>query len=606
MANGNRNLTAIFQFVLLLMISLVVQAKEKRDTVFFTMQLVSPSEHLLHIDMMCTTNSAQPLTLKMPQWTTGYYQILNYANRVKNFKVTDAKNNQLEWSKKDNHTWLVQSNKATTIKVSYDVLADTAFVATSIFDSTHAYINTSATCMYVNNNIQLPVSLTIKNYPAFTRIATGLDSSTTKANTYTANDFDVLYDCPILMGNLEELPSFTVHGITHRFIGYNMGDFDKQGLMNDLKKIVEASIKIIGDVPYKQYTFLGIGAGYGGIEHLNSTAVSFNGNGLNNDGARKRMLSFLAHEYFHNFNVKRIRPIELGPFDYDNGSKTKQLWISEGWTVYYEYMVLKRAGLLTDEDLYKDFTSNILAYETEPGRLFQSLAQASDETWDDGPFGRVNDEFNKTISYYDKGPVVALMMDFAIRNATKNKKSLDDVIRTLYNRFYQQQGRGFTEDEFKQVSESVAGIPLTEISSYVYTTNELNYTKYFNYAGLDIDTTTHILPGSFLGLHGRFLKDSIIITKVDWQSPAWNAGIRKNNVIVAVNNAQVSSATLQHVEAVNKPGDAVTFTVVTNGLAKNINCIVAPKTKRSFQIGIINQPNALQQAILQSWLSGKN
>jgi predicted metalloprotease with PDZ domain len=239
------------------------------------------------------------------------------------------------------------------------------------------------------------------------------------------------------------------------------------------------------DIPYKHYSFLGIGPGNGGIEHLTSSANSFTGAEMKNKNGRKAMLSFLAHEYFHNYNVKRVRPIELGPFDYEHGSKTDQLWISEGWTVYYEYLLLSRAGILSAEDLYKNFQRNILAYEKYNGRHVQSLSQSSSETWNDGPFGNDKD---KTISYYDKGPVVALMLDFAIRHQTNNSKSLDDVMRLLYQKFYKEKQRGFTENEFWQVCESVAGTSLKAFYDYVHSTQELDYGKYFAYAGLKIDT----------------------------------------------------------------------------------------------------------------------
>lgn len=145
---------------------------------------------------------------------------------------------------------------------------------------------------------------------------------------------------------------------------------------------------------------------------------------------------------------------------------------------------MKRAGITSDTDLYKNIQNNILAYETKTGKLHQSLAQASEETWSDGPFG--NDK-SKTISYYDKGAVVALMLDFAIRHYTRNKQSLDDVMRKLYNEFYKQRNRGFTEAELKKVCEETAGVKLDEIFSYVYTTHNLDYKKYFNYGGLTID-----------------------------------------------------------------------------------------------------------------------
>jgi predicted metalloprotease with PDZ domain len=258
-------------------------------------------------------------------------------------------------------------------------------------------------------------------YKDWANVATGLDDVPGKKFTYAAADFDVLFDSPLLIGNLETLPAFTVKGIPHYFTGYKLGDFDRDAFMKDLKKIVEGGAAIIGDIPYKHYTFLGIGPGRGGIEHLNSSSLSFEGSQLNSTEGKVRMLSFIAHEYFHHYNVKRIRPIELGPFDYDSGSKTKLLWVSEGLTVYYEYLILKRSGLMTEQELFNAFRNNLSAYENKPGHMYQSVAQASYETWSDGPFGRTGDEVNKTISYYDKGPVLGMLLDFKIRHETKNR-----------------------------------------------------------------------------------------------------------------------------------------------------------------------------------------
>lgn len=456
---------------------------QQKDTVHFTLSLNDAATHVVHVTMQCNADRKDSMIFKMPQWTPGYYQIMNYANHVTNFKAGNI-NDTLAWKKANINTWIVQTKKQENIRLSYDVIADSAFVATSFMDTSHAYLTPAATFLYIDKAIKTPVVLTVQQFENWSRIATDLDS--VAPLTFTAPDFDMLFDCPILAGNLEELPSFTVNGVPHRFVGYKLGDFDKSAFMNDLKRIVEASVNIMKDIPYKHYTFLGIGAGNDGIEHLTSSANSFSGNELNTDNGRKSMLSFLAHEYFHNYNVKRIRPIELGPFDYDNGSKTKQLWISEGWTVYYEYIINKRAGIISDTDLYNNLRGNILAYEKHEGKNVQSLAQASEETWSDGPFG--NDP-NKTISYYDKGPVVATMLDFAIRHYTNNKNSLDDIMRKLYNEFYKQKNRGFTEDELRKVCEETAGKKLHELFDYVYTTKPLSYSKYFNYGGLDIDTT---------------------------------------------------------------------------------------------------------------------
>ncbi len=319
------------------------------------------------------------------------------------------------------------------------------------------------------------------------KIATGLAGIDQKQNEFTAPDFDILYDCPILMGNLEELPSFKVNGIEHRFIGYKIGTFDRVQFILNLEKVVSSAIAVIGDIPFNQYTFIGIGPGRGGIEHLNNTTVSFNGDELRSPEAINRMMNFLAHEYFHHYNVKRIRPFELGPFDYDKGSKTNLLWVSEGLSVYYEYLIVKRAGLIDEGTLYADFENNINATENNPGRSYQSLTQASYKTWSDGPFGKQGEEANKSISYYDKGPVVGMLLDFAIRHATQNKKSLDDVMKALYWQYYKKLGRGFTDAEFEQTCETIATTSLTNLFEYVYTTKELDFNTYLAYGGLKVD-----------------------------------------------------------------------------------------------------------------------
>jgi predicted metalloprotease with PDZ domain len=199
-----------------------------------------------------------------------------------------------------------------------------------------------------------------------------------------------------------------------------------------------------------------------------------------------RMLKFLAHEYFHNYNVKRIRPFELGPFDYDRENRTNLLWVSEGLTVYYEYLIVRRAGLMSDEALLAGITENINSLENNDGRLYQSLSQASYDTWKDGPFGNRSGVTGKSISYYEKGPIIGLIPDFSIRNATQNRKSLDDVMRFLYNQYYKNLHRGFTDAEFQQACEDIAGTLLSREFEYVYTTKEIDYSTYLSYAGLKI------------------------------------------------------------------------------------------------------------------------
>lgn len=575
---------------------------QKKSSMAFHVSMPEPASHYYHVVFTCSGIPAEKLDLKMPAWTPGYYQLLNYAKNVENFKAADAAGKEILWSKPDQNSWQLQHTNANKIIISYDVKATTAFVAQSLLDSSHGYIVPAGVFVYVKGKLDHSATVTIEPYKDWANVATGLEPVAGKKFTYTANDFDILYDSPILMGNLEMLPSFTVKGIPHYFTGYQLGTFDREEFIRDLKKIVEAGVEIIGDIPYKHYTFLAIGPGRGGIEHLNSTTISFDGSQLNTPEGKRRMHSFIAHEYFHHYNVKRIRPVELGPFDYDKGGHTKMLWVSEGLSVYYEYLMLKRKGLMKQEDLLNAIRSNMMAYENKPGRLYQSVAEASYETWSDGPFGRTGDEVNKTISYYDKGPVLGLMLDLKIRHQTKNKRSLDDVMRLLYTEFYKKKKRGFTEAELRAACEKVAGTSLNEFFEYIYTVKAPDYPAYFLYAGLALDTTQKELPGAWLGISSRSRNDTLLVTAVDWNSPAWNAGIRSQDKILMANGVKMQKKEFDEMLTGRSSGDKIKLWILHNNNTKESEIVLSKKLEKSFTITPISNPDQLQKAILKDWL----
>lgn len=575
----------------------------QKSTFAFTVSMSEPANHYYHITLTCTSAKNATTDFSMPVWTPGYYQIMDYAKAVSHFSAKDGEGNNLVWEKTAGSTWRVHASNNTKIILSYDVLAAKQFVAEAYLDETRGYLLPGALFLYTNNALRHPVTVQVNTFKGWSGlVATGLDSLPGKHNTFYATDFDVLYDSPLLTGNLEVLPSFTIKGIPHNFIGYNLGSFDRKQFMEDLQKIVQSGIDIIGDIPYTHYTFLAIGPGRGGIEHLNSSSLSFSGGeGFDSPEARKRLYSFIAHEYFHHYNVKRIRPIELGPFDYTKANNTKLLWVSEGFTVYYEYLMLRRAGLTTDDDLLNAFTHNIQAYENQPGHLFQSAAQASFETWDDGPFGRTGDDAYKTISYYDKGPALGLMLDFAIRHATNNKQSLDGVMRTLYRTYYQTKKRGFTDEEFRQACEQAAGTPLPELFDYAYTVKPVDYPKYFAYAGLGIDTLPRPLPGAYTGIHAKEKNGALVITEAEWNSPAWNNGLRANDTIVTINGTKATLQLLKEVQEKTKPGDKVQLVISKNNTAATIDIVTGTKYEKPFTITPLPNPNALQAAIYRAW-----
>lgn len=464
---------------LLLVVSPVLLGFAQQPSVSFVVNL-DRAEQTFVVAMEIKGVDSDSLYVKMPSWTPGYYKLLNFSEQVSDVQARVG--SQTITPKRDGKNgWKFATGKQRHATVTYRVKATTAFVANPFLDMNRGYLESTGVFMYVNKQLHLPALVELKLPESWTA-ATGLTPIKGSLTTFAAENFDVLYDSPILLGVLEVFPEFKVRGVPHRFIAWQSGIADKGKLIADLTKIVEAGVAVIGDIPYPQYTFLGIDHGRGGIEHLNSTTFGIWPGALD-ESNRKRFYTFLAHEYFHHYNVKRIRPLELGPFDYDRGNRTNMLWVSEGINVYYDELTTRRAGLLTDDEFIGLLNDRLLGFEGKPGNLVQSATQASYNTWEDGPFGR-ND--GNTVSVYDKGAILGLMLDFAIRHSTSNTRSLDDVMRTLYHEFYQEKKRGYSEAEFQQVCEQIAGTKLTELFEYACTVKPIDYRKYFEYGGLTL------------------------------------------------------------------------------------------------------------------------
>jgi len=466
--------------LILLCCSFSILVSAETPVLQYVVSMPNPSSHRFQTEFHVAGVQGDTVLLRMPKWTPGYYQLMDYASDVLNLKAVGTDGEAIPFFKSDGNSWkIVTHNQAFT--VNYEVMAAQLFVARSFLDSTHAYIVPANTFLYVDGCLNGPVSVKIKPNAAWKQLATGLDK--VAENVYTAPNYDILYDCPLLIGNLTELPSFEINGIKHRFIGYEMGDFDGDMMMRNMKRFITAATTMLGEVPYTNYTFIGIGPGRGGIEHLDNATVSFTGDQLKSEADINDMILYLGHEYFHNFNVKRIRPMELGPFDYNRPNRTTQLWISEGLTMYYQFVLAKRAGLMNEQKYLKCFEEHMNSVQKNPARLVQSMVQSSYATWEDGPFTKPG----LTISYYEKGPVNGLILDLASRRATQGKKSLDDAMRLVYDTYYKKLQRGFTDAEFQQACETVAGTSLVKEFEYVTTTKEFDYNGYLNVVGLVYD-----------------------------------------------------------------------------------------------------------------------
>jgi predicted metalloprotease with PDZ domain len=592
-----RNL--VFCLVFFISVS-VVYGQQPEGRMAFVVSMEQPHTHYFHVELRCESMEGDSLDFKMPAWTPGYYWIMDYAENVLHFHAEDGAGNPLTWKKTAKNIWQVVCGDSTAVTVSYDVYAFRRSVADSFLDDRRAFIAPAGVFMHVGGKIGHPATVTFEPNKPGDRISTGLDPVEGKPNTFYAPNFDVLYDCPVLIGS-QEILTFEVQSIPHVIAVENLGSFDKDKFVSDIKKIVESAVQFIGEIPYRHYTFIMMDQGGGGLEHLNSMAVFSNSSGWNNPQSYKGWLSFIAHEFYHLYNVKRIRPFALGPFDYDRENYTTMLWVSEGFTVYYEYLILMRAGLLTRDEFFEHVRRYIENYENRPGRLFQSASESSFDTWLKF-FDRNENSANTTISYYDKGAALGLLLDLKIRHETKNRKSLDDVMRTLYEKFYKEKKRGFTDREFREECEQVTGCALPEIFDvYVATVKKIDYPKYFAYAGLEIDVTPEKQPGVFFGADTRPQDGNLVISSVEWDSPAQQGGLSAQDEIIALDGIRVTTRTMDRFFEAKKPGDKIRVSIARRGMVQEKEIVLATKMERSFRIRPMSDPDPLQAAILADW-----
>ncbi|MBO0321805.1 M61 family metallopeptidase [Muricauda sp. CAU 1633] len=453
----------------------------------YQVRFVEPEKHYAEVQLDCSGLSEGQTNFVLPVWSPGYYQILDSPKHIIDFEVKNAKGEDLEWGKKSKNIWEVENGTNDAIVITYRVFANRKSVAESKIDSTKAFIMPNNMFMHVQDKINQPVSVQFSPYKDWNKISTGLKSTT--KGTFYAKDFDILYDSPVYIGNQKTL-EFENDGKSYHLGVATPEGLNEEKFVGDLKKIMNATTELMQHIPYDNYSYILMEAGGGGLEHWNSQAVFTSGSfNFRSEDHYVDFMNFITHEYFHLYNVKAIRPIELGPFDYSKENYTDMLWVSEGITVYYEYLIMMRAGLLSLEKALDYLSSSIRRYENIEGKNHMSLSRSSFDIWLNF-LSRDENTDETTISYYNKGPIIGFLLDLEIRHGSNNRKSLDDVMRFLYNEYYLKQGRGFKKEEFWATCEEIAGRPLDEIRTYVDTVTPIDYQKYLEYAGLQIDLSS--------------------------------------------------------------------------------------------------------------------
>ncbi|HEX6182595.1 MAG TPA: PDZ domain-containing protein [Pyrinomonadaceae bacterium] len=599
--------------------------------VAYTVSMPRPHTHLFEVAARLRYPRAAPnaVELVMPVWTPGSYLVREFGRHVQDFAAEDGSGRALVWTKSDKNTWRVESGGAREVRVRYAVYANELTVRTSELNDRHAFWNNANLLMYPDGYLGAPATLKVEPFGDW-KIATGLPPVQGAANTFRAENFDVLYDSPFLAGTFRVL-SFDVAGVPHRVVVDGEGRYDAERLRNDVRKIVEASVAVMGDTPYRDYTFLLMLAerNGGGLEHLNSTALIRKRFGFSTAEDLRAVHTLVAHEFFHVWNVKLIRPDALGPFDYTRENYTRLLWVAEGVTNYYETLLVRRAGLMTDREYLDAMAREIRTLQNTPGRLEQSLEEASFDAW--VKFYRPDENtVNSAVSYYDKGAIVALLLDLEIRGRSEGRRSLDDVMRALYEEFAKR-GRNYTPADFQRAAERAAGGSLEEFfRRYVRGREELDYDAALARAGLRLDTASTAAgrpaaEEAFLGatyagdgetVVGRAVEPgSLIVKTVPAGTPAYEQGLNAGDEIVAVDGyrpprdpAATTEATRVARDFLNarlaekRPGEQVALTVFRGDELRTFNVRLGGRPAATYRI--VPRPDATEQQRrnYQSWL----
>lgn len=513
--------------------------------VSYQVSMERPQNHYYQVEMQLNNFSEKEVNVKMPIWAPGSYLAREFSKNVNLVKAKDENGKDLKVKKTSKNTWNIQKGKAKKVSVKYEVYAFELTVRTSFLDMTHGFISGSGVFMYVENHKDLSGKVKVVPHSSFSRITTALkmegDGVTGDGpRTYVFEDYDQLVDCPIEVGNQIEF-DFDAAGVKHHVAIYGTGNHNVAALQEDMAKVVESATGIFGQNPNEEYTFIihNVVDGQGGLEHKNSTVLSVNRWTYSGDDYVD-FLDLVAHEYFHLWNVKRIRPIELGPFNYDSENYTTLLWVMEGFTSYYEKMILLRAGYYSQEDFLKKMFSSLNYVEGSTGSRVQPVAHASFDAWIKAYRPNENSR-NTTMSYYSRGSVMAMLIDAMIIENSKGKKCLDNFMQHIYKKYYEGLQRGFTEDEFKSELESFTGRNLDAFyAKYIDGTEIPEYNDFLSPLGVVVHYVGVEKPDA--GVTTRSSGGNVIVRGIRSGSAAEDAGLSVNDEIIAVNNFRMDKS----------------------------------------------------------------
>lgn len=533
---------------ILLLIASSLTLLTNAQSISYQLRMPKPQNHYFEVEMTLADFKEKQLDFKMPVWAPGSYLVREFSKNVNLVKAFDEKGKELKVQKKNKNTWTILTDGNKKIKVKYEVYSFELSVRTPFLDLTHGFVSGSGVFMYIDGYKEKKGILEIVPHSSFKTITTALPKAPVSlqkdgSQTFEFSNYDQLVDCPIEIGN-QEVFEFTAFGVKHTVAMYGEAYYDVPTLKVDMAKIVEAESAVFGVNPNKEYTFIvhNVVDGQGGLEHANSCVLSVN-RWTYGGSEYRNFLNLVAHEYFHLWNVKRIRPIELGPFDYDQENYTTLLWVMEGFTSYYDELILRRAGYYTKEEILGKIQSSVNYVEGSIGSRVQPVAHASFDAWIKA-YRPTENSANTSMTYYSRGTILGAVFDVAIISNSKGKQGLDHFMKHLYQKFYVEMNRGFTEAEFKAELEKFVGKNLDDFfKKYIHGTEIIPYAEIFDNVGVSIKDVTTFKPS--FGATVREENGKVIVKAIRANSCAEDAGISVGDEIIGCNGFRVNQSMLE-------------------------------------------------------------
>ena len=565
----------------------------------YHLSMPQPNSHYFAVKIDVQENTAAVQEFKLPVWTPGSYLVREFSKNLNQVRAIDAQGKELAVKKKAKNAWEVQCNGAATYTVFYEVYAFELSVRTPFLDNTHGFVAGAGVFMYTEETRNQLGVLKIYPHASFKKVSTALAPADFKSEpgcqSFVFKDYDQLVDSPIEIGNQQEF-SFMAAGVRHRVAMYGEANYNIAELQRDMAKVVEAATAVFGSNPNQDYLFIvhNVTDGQGGLEHLNSCVLSvsrWSYTGSNYLG----FINLVAHEYFHLWNVKRIRPIELGPFNYDQECYTSLLWVMEGITSYYDELLLLRAGFYTKADFLNKLQSQINYVEGSPGSRVQPVAHASFDAWIKAYRPNENSS-NTTMTYYSRGAVIGAVLDAYLIQRSKGKQSLDGFMQLLYQKYALDLKRGFSETEFEQELANYCGEDLHAFfTQYVNGTAIIPYQQYFEPMGLKVTDQTSTLTNFGAALEpGEVLK----VRTVRSGSAAEDAGISVGDEILACDGYRIDKAGLENKYNNLQPGVSMELLLSRDGKLFSTKCVMKTYAKPQFSLQIKD----LNAPLLTYWL----